>query len=52
VNVPARLAAFAAVLAITFGAAYAAGAAVGPVGGGDPVPATTTSVPGGHGSHP
>jgi len=32
VNVPARLAAFAAALALTFAASYAVGAAVDPVG--------------------
>lgn len=50
-TVPAKLASFAAALAVTFAAAYGAGAAVGPVGADDP-PAPTTTVPTHEGGHP
>lgn len=50
-NVPAKLAAFALVLALCFGGAYAVGAAVGPVD--EPVPerSVTPTVDGDDGSH-
>lgn len=50
-NVPAKLAAFALVLAVCFGGAYAVGAAVGPID--EPVPerSVTPTVDGDDGSH-
>lgn len=47
-NVPAKLAAFVVVLVVGFGAAFAVGAAVGPI---DDGPTTTLEDPG-HGSVP
>lgn len=47
-NVPAKLAAFAVVLVVGFGAAFAVGAAVGPI---DDGPTTAVEDPG-HGSAP
>jgi hypothetical protein len=42
VNVPTKLASFALVLALAFGAAFGIGRAVGPIGGdGDPAPMST-----------
>ena len=51
-SVPAKLASFAAVLALSFGVAYGAGAAVGPIGADDPVPAATSTTMPEHGGHP
>lgn len=45
-NVPAKLAAFALVLAVCFGGAYAVGAAVGPIDDPAPAPAPAPAVDG------
>jgi hypothetical protein len=50
VSVVAKLVAFVVVLVLCFGAAYAVGAAVGPIDDGEPAGVTTsTTMPMGHG---
>jgi hypothetical protein len=52
--VPAKLAGFAVILIVAFGAAFGIGRAVGPVGDAAPAPAgitTTTTTMSGHGAH-
>jgi len=51
VNVGARLGAFAAIVVVAFGAAFALGAAVGPDGDENPTSTTSTTVAVDHGGH-
>lgn len=50
-SVPVKLVSFAAVVALSFGIAYGAGAAIGPIGEGSPA-TTPTTTSADHGGHP